>query len=82
MNVDMSSAKHPSFMRAFRDHPASVGETYLEHMAFAGWFASKLLLAGVAALIHAVLPALFATTAGDQIRELYHLIEARNRTDR
>lgn len=80
MEASLSSAKRPSFFRAFRDHPASVGESYLEHMAFAAWFASKLFLAGGAALIHAVVPPLFETTASGQIRELYHRIEGRNRS--
>lgn len=80
MEAHLSPAKHPSFLRAFKEHPESVGETYLEHMAFAGWFASRLLLAGSAALIHAILPAFFQTTASTQIRELHHLLENRNRT--
>ena len=33
--------------RLFTDHPATVDETYLGHMAFAGWFASRLFMAGV-----------------------------------
>ena len=81
MEASLSSAKRRSFFRAFRDHPASAGETYLEHMAFAGWFAQKLFLAGGAALIHAIIPPLFETTASTNIRELYHRIENRNRTD-
>ncbi len=82
MEASLSSTKTPSFIRAFRDHPASVGETYLGHMAFAAWFASRLFLAGGAALIHAVIPCLFETTASTHIRALYHRIESRNPADR
>ena len=57
--------------RLFTTHPASVDETYFGHMAFAGWFASKLFLAAFAALIHALLPFLFESTASRIIRELY-----------
>ncbi|WP_442580505.1 DUF6356 family protein [Mesorhizobium sp. ASY16-5R] len=57
--------------RLFVDHPASVDETYLGHMAFAAWFSSKLFMAAGAALIHAFLPFLFETTASRIIRELY-----------
>ena len=57
--------------RLFTDHPASVGETYLGHLAFAGWFASRLFLAGFAALAHALLPFLFERTASRIVRELY-----------
>ncbi|HEY6632137.1 MAG TPA: DUF6356 family protein, partial [Rhizobiaceae bacterium] len=57
--------------KLFTDHPASVNETYVGHMAFAAWFASRLFLAGGAALIHAILPFLFETTASSIVRELY-----------
>jgi len=55
----------------FIDHPASVGETYFGHMAFAAWFSSRLFMAAFAALIHAFLPFMFKTTASRIIRELY-----------
>lgn len=57
--------------RMFIDHPASVGETYFGHMAFAAWFSSRLFMAAFAAIIHAFLPFLFETTASRIIRELY-----------
>ena len=55
----------------FAEHPNSVGESYLMHMLQASWFAGRLLLAGGACLIHAVLPFLFAKTASGTIAELY-----------
>ena len=63
----------------FIDHPASVDETYFGHMAFAGWFAGKLFLAAGAALIHALLPFLFESTASGIIRELYERTHNRGR---
>ena len=57
--------------KLFIDHPASVNETYFGHMAFAAWFASRLFMAGSAALVHAVLPFMFETTASRIVRELY-----------
>ncbi len=57
-------------LRAFTDHPASVGESYWQHLAFALGFAVKLLLAGLAALVHAILPFLFKTTASRLIAEM------------
>lgn len=57
--------------RLFTAHPDKVGESYFEHMGFAAWFASRLFLAGGAALVHAFLPFLFETTASGIIRELY-----------
>lgn len=63
----------------FTRHPESVGETYFSHMAFAGWFASRLFLAGGAALVHAFLPFLFETTASRIIRELHERTHNRGR---
>lgn len=57
--------------RIFTDHPKSVDETYFQHAAFAGGFAVKLFAAGGCALIHAVIPCLFAKTASGMIAEMY-----------
>ena len=59
------------FSRAFVDHPRSVGEGYFQHMRFAGWFGSRLFLAGSAAVVHAVIPCLFEKTAGRMIAEMH-----------
>jgi hypothetical protein len=66
-------------VRLFTDHPASVDESYLGHMAFAGWFAGRLFLAAGAALAHAVLPFLFERTASGIVRELYERTHNRGR---
>lgn len=65
------------FRRLFLAHPASVNETYLQHQRVALSFALPLLAAGVAALVHAVVPGLCKTTAGDAIRRLNHRLDAR-----
>lgn len=65
--------------KLFTDHPASVHETYFGHMAFAGWFASRLFLAAGAALVHAFLPFLFESTASRIVRELYERTHNRGR---
>ncbi|WP_284735644.1 DUF6356 family protein [Dongia deserti] len=49
--------------RVFLAHPHTVGETYLQHCAFALRIGARLLAAGSAALIHAVVPCLCQTTA-------------------
>lgn len=49
--------------RLFFAHPRTVNESYLEHCAFAFRIGSRLLLAGGAALVHAVVPCLCETTA-------------------
>ena len=64
--------------RLFRAHPASVDETYFEHMAFAAKFSGALLAAGLAAMVHAVLPFLFEKTAGNIVRRLNARISNRS----
>ncbi len=66
--------------KLFTEHPASVDETYFGHMAFAAWFASRLFMAGGAALVHAILPFLFETTASRIVRELYERTSKRTPT--
>ena len=63
--------------RLFLSHPRSVGESYLEHQRVALSFALPLLGAGVAAFVHAFIPALCERTAGDAIRKLHGRLEKR-----
>lgn len=63
--------------KMFLNHPRSVNESYFEHMGFALWFASRLLTAGGAALVHAVIPCCCEKTASTIIAELYE--RTRNR---
>jgi hypothetical protein len=49
--------------RVFLAHPRTVDESYLEHCGFAARIGSRLLLAGMAALVHAIVPCLCETTA-------------------
>ena len=48
----------------FTAHPRAVNETYWQHFGFALRFGLKMTLGGLAALIHAIFPFLFVTTAG------------------
>ena len=57
-------------IRAFTEHPASVGESYGEHMGQAVCFGSRMVLAGLACLVHGVLPFLFVRTGSRTINEL------------
>ena len=63
--------------RLFIEHPASVEETYFEHMRFAAWFAGTLFLAAFAATVHAVLPFMFEKTASTAINRMHHRIHNR-----
>jgi hypothetical protein len=52
--------------RWFAEHPASVGETYLEHAAHAAAFGADMLGGALASFLHALVPAL-CTTTGSRI---------------
>lgn len=64
--------------RLFTAHPASVDETYLQHMATALTFAGTLALAAGAALVHAIVPALCEHTASRAISRLHARMGARS----
>lgn len=66
------------FTALFLDHPATVDETYFQHMRFAFGFAFWLGVAALAALIHAVVPAFCETTASRILRRLHARIESRH----
>ena len=67
-------------IECFREHPASVGETYFQHMGVALTFGATLLAAGLACVIHAVFPFLFTTTARAAIQNLHRrLVTHRDR---
>ncbi len=63
--------------RVFTDHPAAVGETYLQHMGMAARFAGLLALAAGAAVVHALVPALCKKTASNIIMRLHGEMMAR-----
>jgi hypothetical protein len=54
----------------FTDHPTNNGMTYLGHLWVALWLAFRLGLAAAAVAVHAVVPALFNSTAGSTVAEL------------
>lgn len=55
----------------FVEHPASAGETYLQHLRRAVRVARTLAVAAGAALLHALVPALCTTRASDTIFALH-----------
>lgn len=76
---DLSPPNRTSlFDRWFLAHPASVNETYFGHMRFALGFSFWLLVAGFAALVHAVFPAVCETTASRILGRLNARISARH----
>jgi hypothetical protein len=63
--------------RLFADHPRSLGMTWASHGAGAAVIAVRLIGAGVACLIHALVPAWFTQTAGRTITEMHDEIAQR-----
>jgi hypothetical protein len=57
-------------IRPFTEHPASVGESYLQHLGRAVGFGARMMFAGVACVVHGVLPFLFVRTGSRAISEL------------
>ncbi|MEZ5565695.1 MAG: DUF6356 family protein [Gammaproteobacteria bacterium] len=69
-----------SLLRLFTDHPASIGETYLQHMGRAAGFSLKMVASGIACLIHALLPFLFVHTGSRAVTELHdRMVQNRSR---
>jgi carbon starvation protein CstA len=54
----------------FTAHPSSLGETYAQHGRFALRFGVRMTMGGLAAMVHALFPFLFVTTASRALDEL------------
>jgi hypothetical protein len=65
----------------FTEHPASVDETYLEHMGVAARMSGNLLKAALCAAIHALFPWKHCTTASTKIKELHEVVTTGARAD-
>lgn len=57
--------------KLFKDHPASVNETYFEHLGEASNFGLRMIGGGIACLLHGLLPFLFERTGSRQISVLH-----------
>jgi hypothetical protein len=68
-----------SFHRLFTEHPESVGETYGEHLVRAWWFGGRMVVAGLACMLHALVPFLFVHTGSEAIDELHTRMQATRR---
>jgi len=57
--------------KLFTEHPASVGETYGQHLRAASGFALAMIAGGLACLLHALLPFLCVTTGSRTVARLH-----------
>lgn len=58
-------------MNPFTDHPASVGESYREHLGVASRFGLRMIAGGLGALVHGVFPFLCTTTGSRTVSALH-----------
>lgn len=69
--------------KLFAEHPATVNETYGEHLLTAWSFGLRLIGAGLACMVHGLLPFLFVRTGSDTIKRLHaRMVTERARPDR
>ncbi len=61
----------------FLRHPRNHGEGYTEHARFAAGVGGRMVLGGLACLVHAVLPCAFTTTGSRTVRDLSERLAAR-----
>lgn len=64
-------------LKKIRDHLYGVEETYFQHMFHAFGYGSKMIAGGLAAILHAIIPAIFQTTASKITAELHEELQAR-----
>lgn len=65
--------------RLFTEHPASVGETYLQHLCAASGFACRMFFGAMACFLHALLPFAFQHTGSDCIESLHERMVVKRR---
>ena len=65
--------------RHFTEHPASVGETYFQHLCAASGFALRMLGGAIACFMHALLPFTFKHTGSDCISTLHERMVLKRR---
>jgi len=63
-----------TLLQQFTRHPAAVGETYGEHLVFASGIGGRMVIAGLACMLHGIFPFLFERTGSRTILELHRSV--------
>lgn len=63
-------------------HPREIGESYTEHAGHAVYIGARMIAAGVACLVHALLPGLFIRTASRTVDDIQSLMAKRTDSKR
>ena len=66
-------------MQFFTEHPASVGETYAEHLGVATSFGMAMIAGGLACIVHGLVPSLFMKTGSKTILSLHERMASHRR---
>jgi len=75
---DAETATSPTLVgRLFNDHPRSLGMTWASHGIGAVGIGARLIGAGIACMIHALVPAWFTQTAGRTVTSMHDEIVRR-----
>lgn len=64
-------------LKSFRDHPATAGETYWQHLLFTVCIAGRFFFLAFVSLIHGLLPFMFCRTSSNQIQEIARIFQRR-----
>ena len=64
-------------LKKCHDHLESVHESYFQHLSFAASVGIRLIVAGIAVILHGLFPAVFQYTGSKTIFKLYDDIKAR-----
>lgn len=67
-----SCIKGLNMKNIFTDHPHSIQESYFQHMCFALAFGGRMLLGGVACVLHAIFPFMFEKTGSNILLKMTH----------
>lgn len=59
------------WQRLFTSHPASVDESYGQHLVAAAGFGFRMIWGGLVCLVHAVIPGVCSTKGSEMIGELH-----------
>ncbi len=67
-------------MKAFKEHPASVGESYFQHMRSSFTFGTKMFKGSFACFAHGIFPFLCVSRGSEAIADLHdNMIKHRHR---
>lgn len=67
-------------MKAFTEHPNSVGESYFQHMRVSFGFGGRMFVAAMGCFLHGIFPFLCVKTGSTTIHNLNHnMVEQRDR---